>query len=262
MKRFLYILAAALTLATSCKVSEGGTPNTMAVGKIIGEECITIYTQTLTDLDYALICDYFLSANGEENIVDVGYVFLRYFNTRYNYKIVRDGSKIDIICTYSLYNSTTSYEIASFATDGKLLSEGGVWTTLLTTDKVTITTDNEGGYIYKSEDEAHNFSLQISNVAIDSVEGITYDISGSISYIYNYQKPQSSVILTTQIVEPLSYKCGSDQPTFLFERGEIEAVCEDNRYNSVDEVRISFTQSNKAFIHYRGQSDSISYKYY
>jgi hypothetical protein len=257
MKRYIYIIAALIIGATSCQMTEGTEGEPMDIGKYIAQNTISSYVKILTDLDRALIADWFLSSEDEalrQGIID------KFLPHSYDYEITHTDNVVQILYryTYTPRDEERVVVVDSFKTDGKLLSEGGRWIHEYTNS--TITVDN-GEYHLKLLGKVIDCRLTAQDIEMDIERGISYKLDGGmrVSY-YSYGVNENcDVVLDTEIVSTLEYTYNAQRKAKFNNGGKIEAICYDSRVDRRDEVMIEFKDNYNAQVVYLGETALIKY---
>lgn len=257
MKRYIYLIAALLMGATSCEMTDGETREPIDVGEYIGRHTITRYMYELENFDYAIIADWYLSTEDEALRTKISNKYMAYQNS-----LVTMDEKGNLLIQYIYHNSWNAndnvYTYRRFITDGKLLSEGGVWSDDYgaAQNNATIRRNEDGTYSYILNNQNQVYKLTISNLKCDIQDGITYNVEGSIFHIdgdVEYPK----VILDTEITETLTYIKNYSNNS-RFKSGKIYIKCDDWRIDRCDEVTLTFEKRGSAIVNYLGQVGTIS----
>ena len=251
------MIAALLMGATSCEMSAGETREPIDVGEHIGRHTIERYKYELEKFDYAIIADWYLSTEDEVLRTKISNKYMAYENS-----LVTMDEKGNILIQYIYHNhwdaNDNVYTYRRFATDGKLLSEGGVWSNDYgaAENNATIRRNEDGTYSYIIDNQNQAYKLTISNLKCDIQDGITYNVEGSIFHIdgdVEYPK----VILDTEITETLTYIKNYSNNN-RFKSGKIDIKCDDRRIDRCDEVTLTFEKRGSAIVNYLGQVGTIS----
>lgn len=252
------MIAALLMGATSCEMSDGETREPIDVGELIGRHTINLYKYELEKFDYAIIADWYLSTEDEALRTKISNKYLVYENS-----FVTMDEKGNILIQYIYHSNWNANDNVHthrrFITDGKLLSEGGVWSVDhgAAENNATIRRNEDGTYSYILDNQNQVYKLTISNLKCDIQDGITYNVDGSIFHI-NGDVESPNVILDTEITETLTYIKNYSNNN-RFKSGEIYIKCDDRRIDRMDYVELTFHGADRARVKYLNETSDIQY---
>ena len=258
------MVLALLITTTGCKMSDGERREPINVGEYIAQNVIGNYGEILSEVDRALIADWYLSTDDEALRKEICQRLLHHSD----YEILFENDTVSIIYRY-IYKPREEERVVvvdQYTTDGKLLSEGGEWspTYRLAYDR-KIKSNDEGGYAITSVKGGNNArqvecNLNISNVELDTKYGIRYDVDGSLSESYLNPEAEYNEYLSydSEITETLE-RITENTSLIRFNSGAIHAVLNDKRDNKCDEIDIRFKKQRSAEVTYMGVGGSITY---
>ena len=252
------MIVALLMGATSCEMTDGETREAIDIGECIGRHTIELYECELHNFDDAIIADWYLSTEDEALRKDISNKCMMYENS---FVTIDEDDTVRIQYNYhSNWNANDEVRTyMEFTTDGKLLSEGGVWSTTGTQEyRAKIIGNEDGTYSYILDNQNQGYKLTISDLKCDIQDGITYKVDGTIFHIDgDVESPK--VILDTEITISLEYiKSGWNRSGFEA-GGKIAVECDDRRIDRRDEVVLTFKKGYSVEVSYLGQVGTIKY---
>ena len=250
MKKYIWGVLLALTTLTSCKINDGDNREPIDIGEYVASMALVHYKYDAADqVTHALILDWYLST-GDESIAT------KFFG---DYGVERlESGDVALIRYFAHADPRT---VISFATDGKLLSEGGTWTVNgYSNIEITIASKGEGKYKYTIVCLTHlyDYDIDIELISCSMEEGLKFKMDGYIDFDVADGRVNvgSPAELTSDITESLVYHV-ADKYHSCFLEGSIYAVYEDPNYDIVDKVTISLNGTNEADVSYMGFSGKV-----
>ena len=250
MKKYIWGVLLALTTLTSCKISDGQDREPIDIGEYVASMALIPYKYDAADqVTHALILDWYLST-GNESIVS------KFFD---DYTVERLESG-DVVLIRKMAHADPR-AVISFATDGKLLSEGGTWTVNgYSNIEITIASKGEGKYKYTIVclTRLYDYDIDIELISCSMEEGLKFKMDGYIDFdvTSGVANVNTRAELTSDITEPLVYHV-ADKYHSCFLEGSIYAVYEDPNHDIVDKVTISLNGTNEANVSYLGHNGKI-----
>ena len=250
MKKYIWGVLLALTTLTSCKMSDGQDREPIDIGEYVASMALVHYKYDAADqVTHALILDWYLST-GDESIAT------KFFG---DYGVERlESGDVALIRYFAHADPRT---VISFATDGKLLSEGGTWVVNgYSNIEITIASKGEGKYKYTiaSYTRLYDYGIDIEVLACDLLEGLKFKMDGYIDFdvTSGVANVNTRAELTSDITESLVYHV-ADKYHSCFLEGSIYAVYEDPIHDIVDKVTIRLNGTNEADVSYMGFSGKV-----
>lgn len=250
MKKYIWGVLLALTTLTSCKMSDGQDREPIDIGEYVASMALIPYKYDAADqVTHALLLDWYLST-GNEGIVS------KFFDD-YTVEQLESG---DVVLIRKMAH-TDPRAVISFATDGKLLSEGGTWIVNgYSNIEITIASKGEGKYKYTIECQTrlYDYDIDIELISCSMEEGLKFKMDGYIDFDVADGRTNvgSPAEMTSDITESLVYHV-SDKHHSCFLEGSIYAVYEDPNHDIVDKVTISLNGTNEANVSYLGHNGKI-----
>lgn len=250
MKKYIWGVLLVLTTLTSCKIGDGQDREPIDIGEYVASMALIPYKYDAADqVTHALILDWYLST-GDESIVS------KFFDD-YTVEQLESG---DVVLIRKMAH-TDPRAVISFATDGKLLSEGGTWIVNgYSNIEITIASKGEGKYKYTIECQTrlYDYDIDIELISCSMEEGLKFKMDGYIDFDVADGRTNvgSPAEMTSDITESLVYHV-SDKHHSCFLEGSIYAVYEDPNHDIVDKVTISLNGTNEANVSYLGHNGKI-----
>ena len=268
MRRYVYIILAALITTTGCRMSSGETREPIEVGEYIAREVVRNYIGTQVEVERALIADWYLSTDDEVLRKDICDRFLPNISEEYEVHYENDTVRILYRYIYKPREEERVVVLDEFVTNGKLLSEGGEWSSRYGgIARCMIIGNEDGSYDVVNNspleewDQDWTHGLHLSNVELDIESGIAYDIDGNLNAYYHDSTSDRNVYLCyeTEITETLECRAYVNSQKIRFNSGAIHVVCDDKRNGKHDEVDIKFKKADSADVSYLNEVGTIEY---
>lgn len=245
--------------ATSCEMTNGEEREPIDIGECIGRYTIALYDAELDAFDQAIIADWYLSTEDEALHKEIASKYMLYDNS-FVTPIDEEGV---VRMQYDYYNRWADKNevrtFREFVTDGKLLSEGGVWRLKGAQEEgFTISGNEDGTFSYVIDNQNQFYKLVISNLNYEMKDGITYNVDGSIIHI-DGDAESPKIILDTEITQTLEYVRNSYRVGGFKPGGTIAIECDDRRIDRVDNVELTFRGLSVARVKYLNQTSDIKY---
>ena len=243
MKKYIWSVLLVLTTLTSCKISDGQDREPIDIGEYVASMALIPYKYDAADaVAHALILDWYLST-GDESV-------MRKFFGDYIVESLESGD----VALIRKMTHTDPRTVISFATDGRLLSDGGTWVVNgYMNIEITIVSKGDGRYKYTvvSETRLVDYDIDIELISRSLDEGLKFKMDGYVDFCVRGRETNvgSSAKVTSDIVEPLVYHV-VDEYHSCFLEGSIYAVYEDSNHDIVDKVTIHLNGSNEADVFY------------
>lgn len=254
MRRYMIWAALAVSmLATACTVADGNMEREpISVGRQIAREANQRLSSTNQTICWALAADAYLTTDDEDVKTDI---YVNIFRSNLRPQLSENRDTVSLV-----FESGTAYY--RYTTNGLLLSEGGEWKAWY---DITISAQESGVIEVRNNPEsgentaANRYKLDIQNVVMDNF--LSYDISGSVYFIYNNE---GSKALSIEIDDTLSYtskrrRTHYDTRDIGFCNGIVKAVYTDSYAGYNDEVTMTYGEEsdNSIVVDYLGQRGSI-----
>lgn len=233
MRKYIVAIMLAFAMLTSCVIDEGDNRKPIDIGEYVASMVLSSYKYDVVEnVALALVTDWYLST-GDEAI-------------RHNYL---DGYQVEnsegVVTVIRTFNHSTPRTIASFSTNGILLSDGGLWVMNgYVGIVITIASKGDGRYLYTitSDDGVLEYNIDVELLSRDVKDGLRFNMDGDIYFEASRGNPSDQrAIVSSEIKTPIEiYITGSQDCRFL--SGSASVVCENPAYGTVDRVEMSFSR--------------------
>lgn len=242
MKKYILGIAMMFTMLTSCVIDEGANRTPIELGEYVATLAMSNYKHDVSTVAaHAFVADWYLSTEDVELREKIRMQYLRDRHVELVDNIVE-------IRRYAIDGS--SYTSIAFVTDGKLLSEGGKWTRTGSYNYgITIAANSDNTYRYTINTKDNKLVVDI-NIAVlerDLDAGLSLGMEGCVDHYYNFET--GTVSMESEIQEQVVFVV-RDYECSRFMDGSIYVNCMDSKYDTTDEVMISFNGSNVCDVNY------------
>lgn len=237
--------------ATSCVVADGNMERQpIEIGRAIGYEAHNRLQSVNQAISWALAADEYLSTNDESVKEDI---YKNIFGSNLTPHINETRDSVTLV-----FESGLAYY--TYATDGRLLSEGGKWRSW---HDITIEAKEGGVYEVRSITEEsidNKYILDIHNKVMDDY--LEYDMSGSVEFVYN---SDASKQLSIEIDDKISYTSQLRSNRYGnraigFYNGKLNVVYSDTWAGYCDEVKLTYGQKNDESVKVEYLGDTSSFE--